>query len=105
MGLGTGGDAVNVFDSSGTLLARVDFGTSTAGRTFDNAAGLNNVALTTLSTVGINGAVNSAQFLSASATLDIGSPGRIAPVPEPETYAMLAAGLLVIGSIARRRQR
>ncbi len=30
---------------------------------------------------------------------------QVAAVPEPETYAMLAAGLLVIGSIARRRRR
>lgn len=27
----------------------------------------------------------------------------VAPVPEPETYAMMLAGLLMIGSIARRR--
>ncbi len=105
VGLGTGGDAVNIFNSAGTVLTRVDFGASTAGRTFDNAAGLNNVTLTTLSSLGVNGAFNSAQFLSASSTLDIGSPGSIAAaIPEPGTYAMIAAGLAVIGGLARRRQ-
>jgi len=31
--------------------------------------------------------------------------GYMAPVPEPETYAMLLAGLGVVGFMARRRQR
>lgn len=31
--------------------------------------------------------------------------GYIAPVPEPETYAMLLAGLGLVGFVARRRQR
>ena len=30
--------------------------------------------------------------------------GDVAPVPEPETYAMLLAGLGLIGAVARRRQ-
>ena len=35
---------------------------------------------------------------------EIGSPGSIAPVPEPSEYAMLLAGLAVVGGIARRRR-
>jgi hypothetical protein len=31
--------------------------------------------------------------------------GFMTPVPEPETYAMLLAGLGVVGFTARRRQR
>ena len=29
----------------------------------------------------------------------------LTPIPEPETYAMLLAGLGLIGAIARRKQR
>jgi len=32
-------------------------------------------------------------------------PGDVAPVPEPETFAMMLVGLGLIGSIAHRRQR
>ena len=39
------------------------------------------------------------------AGLAIRGPGEItAPVPEPETYAMMLAGLAAIGFLARRRQ-
>jgi hypothetical protein len=32
-------------------------------------------------------------------------PGDVAPVPEPETYAMLLAGLGLLGVGAKRRRR
>ena len=38
--------------------------------------------------------------LAADGTL---SYGALAPVPEPETYALFLAGLGMIGAIARRR--
>jgi hypothetical protein len=34
-----------------------------------------------------------------------GSTAIAAPVPEPETYAMLALGLLAVGSVVRRRNQ
>ena len=99
IGLSTGGDQVNIFDKLGVLQAKVSFGGSTRGQTFDNAAGLNNAVVSQLSMVGINGA-----FMNASG--EIGSPGAIAAaVPEPETYAMLLAGLALVGAVARRRRQ
>ena len=37
---------------------------------------------------------------------DVGNPGlfTLAPVPEAETWAMLLAGLGLVGAIARRRR-
>ena len=97
IGLSTDGDAVNLYNAGGVLQARVTFGASDTlapFQTFDNSAGLNNVALSALSVVGTNGA-----FLAGNG-FEIGSPSL---VPEPETYAMLLAGLGLLGSVARRR--
>lgn len=50
------------------------------------------------------------QIQDGGGTLGI-DPGKsqlivlTAPVPEPETYAMLAAGLALVGSVARRRRK
>jgi len=99
-GLSTGGDEVNVYDASNVLQAGVSFGASPSGpyATFDNAAGLNG-AISQLSAVGVNGA-----FLAANDIAEIGSPGAVAAVPEPESYAMMLAGLGLIGAIARKRR-
>jgi len=102
VGLSTSGDAVNVFNSGGVLQANVVFGASSSGplfATFDNAAGLNNATISQLSLVGVNGA-----FVALNDAAEIGSPGRIAgAVPEPASYALMLAGLALVGVIGRRK--
>ncbi len=80
VGLSTGGDQVNLFDSAGALRASVTFGASPTGPypTFDNAAGLNNATISILSAVGVNGA-----FAAANDAAEIGSPGTIGALSTP----------------------
>jgi hypothetical protein len=96
VGLGAGGDAVNIYNSTGVLQAGVTFGAATTGFTFDNEAGLSG-SITQLSVVGVNGA-----FLSFNGQ-EVGSPGDVNPVPEPSTLAL--AGLGSFGLLAFRRRK
>lgn len=101
VGLSASGDAVNVYDVSGLLQANVVFGlsdTTSPYQTFDNAVGLNNTMISQLSVAGVNGA-----FVAANHPIEIGSPGTIAAVPEPESYALAFAALGMFGVIARKR--
>lgn len=105
VGLGTGGDSANIFDSGGTRITGISFGASTTGVTFDNTANLGSSVLplplvSTLSVPGVNGA-----FRSANGG-ETGSPGGVSPVPEPSEYAM-AFGFMSLGFAAwlRRRSR
>jgi hypothetical protein len=72
VGLGTGGDAVNIYSSNNVLQASVSFGASPVGpfATFDNGGGLNNANITQLSAVNVNGA-----FVAVNSAAEIGSPG------------------------------
>jgi hypothetical protein len=75
IGLSTGGDGVNIYDSNATLLASVSFGASPSGpkfATFDNAAGLNATNLTRLSIPRVYGS-----FIAANSPNETGSPGTI----------------------------
>ncbi|MBP6030511.1 MAG: SdiA-regulated domain-containing protein [Sphingobium sp.] len=93
VGLGTGGDAVNLYDNTNALRASVAFGASPAGpafATFDNAAGLNGTTLSTLSVTGANAA-----FDAVNHTTETGSPGEIAvvndaPVAQDDVLADIA---------------
>ena len=101
VGLSATADAVNIYNASGVLQANVSFAASDSVspyQTFDNAAGLNNTAISQLSVSGTNGA-----FVAVNDAAEIGSPGSIAAVPEPANVAMLLAGLGLIGAISRKR--
>lgn len=90
IGLGTSGDAVNIYNSSGVLQANVSFGSSPASApyaTFDNGLGASG-AISTLSATGTRGA-----FVAANASTEIGSPGTVGGVPAPVNKAPTAIGL------------
>lgn len=102
-------DEINIFDVSNALVDRLTYGDNTIGgpRTQNTsgvpqspaAVGVNDVTQWTLSVSGVDGAITSTGGF-------IGSPGSttLAPVPEPETYALMAAGLVMLGVAARRRR-
>lgn len=76
LGLGSGGDAVNLFNAGGVLQANVAFGAADAAspfQTFDNTIAANNATIPTLSEAGVHGAI-----VAANST-EIGSPGYAAP--------------------------
>lgn len=61
---------------------------------------------TTFQTAGLKIYVNTDHNLSAWEEIDsVKLIGQVtAPVPEPETYAMMLAGLALLGAVARRKQ-
>ncbi|HET6996978.1 MAG TPA: lamin tail domain-containing protein, partial [Solirubrobacterales bacterium] len=79
IGLGTGGDQVNVFNAVGSRLTGVSFGSATTNVSFNNAAGLGSFtsapAISTLSVEGVNGAFKIHD--------QVGSPGKTAGPPPP----------------------
>ncbi len=109
-------DELNIFDASGLLVDRLRYGDNgyvpgsirtngVSGRPATEAAiGANNALLWTRSNIGdVEGSY-------ASLGGDIGSPGTTsfapaAAVPEPETYAMLLAGLGFVGFAARKAKK
>jgi uncharacterized protein YjiK len=72
VGLSGTADAVNLYDGSGVLQAKVTFGASPASpyATFDNATGIDFAAISTLSVVGTNGAI-----IAVNEPAQTGSPG------------------------------
>lgn len=96
VGLSTGGDAVAIFNAAGDLQAKVTFGSSTTGRSFDNPSAASIAALTVLSQTGVNGAFN-----APGDSTEVGTPGFSA-VPEPAT-AIFGLGLVGVAMMSRRR--
>jgi hypothetical protein len=99
VGLSQSGDAVNLFNSTGTLEAGVQFGVSTNKVSFDNSvAKITNTGSTdgTISTISVAG-VNGAYISPTNPAGEVGSPGTVGAVPEPSSWAL---ALLVAGGFA-----
>ncbi len=88
VGLGSGGDQVNIFNGDGDHITGVKFGASTAGVSFDNSAGLGSYGapptISTLSVEGVNGA-----FVAHDET---GSPGTITAPPAVRITEVMPTG-------------
>ncbi len=97
VGLSATSDAVNIYDSTGVLQAGVTFGAATTGVSFDNAAGLSGT-ISQVSAAGVNGA-----FLSFNG-METGSPGDVAPVPEPATVVLGGLGLTALLGFRQRNR-
>ena len=82
--------------SSGSVGALVDTDGSITGFSFSNVA-VGDYLVKASGTLNGDGQLNGLQVISASY--------NITPVPEPESYAMLLAGLGLMGTIARRRTK
>ncbi len=82
---------------SNALVANDDFGFDTGRSGFSHAlpAGVRYTFVTT----GLDAGVDMGAFANS-----INGPGAIAPVPEPGTWALLAAGLLLVGARQHRRR-
>ena len=107
------GDEINLFDAGGNLADRLAYGdvafpgtirAQTAGGTPVSIAALG--PQTVMAGNWVLSATTDVYVSVLAASGDVGNPGQfiLAAVPEPETYAMLLAGLGIIGAIARRRR-
>ncbi|MCX6857056.1 MAG: choice-of-anchor I family protein [Verrucomicrobia bacterium] len=96
IGLSTGGDAVNLYDTNNVRQANVSFAISPSAApftTFDNAAALNVAALTQFSVAGVNGA-----FIATNSANEIGSPGARTSAPIGSSTVSIAAASIAEGN-------
>ena len=96
IGLSSGGDAVNLYNTSNVRQANVSFGASPSAApfgTFDNAAGLSFSGISQLSAVGVNGA-----FVAANSANEVGSPGTTVSAAQSDTSIIISDATITEGS-------
>ncbi|MEQ8849501.1 hypothetical protein [Botrimarina sp.] len=102
--LGQGGDQANLLLGDGSIIASFDYSASGDVATFEDPTGDGPIAL---SSIGVNGAYESAAFVNENLALPpgttitmIGSPGR---VPEPTAVALAGLAMAAL-SLGRSRR-
>lgn len=102
-------DEINLFDAGGQLVDRLTYGDQSRGTVRADTASGNPLSLAGLNqttpTSWVLASAGDAYGSKLAANGGIGNPGyfALAPVPEPSSYALLAAGLAVVAGVARRR--
>jgi len=106
-----GGTAITAFARDGTTLGQVtNSGTGIEFLGLVTADGLNRIAGLQFSLVGLEPfgyAIDNLRFgVAGQVTVPGGgNGGPTPPVPEPETYALMLAGLAAVGYVTRRRRK
>ena len=100
-------DASNALIFTRNALVGANQGLSFVGAVADAGETIGRVRITAgLNTIVSNGVLgNASDDVVAMDDFLYATPRALAPVPEPESYALLLAGLVTIGEVLRRRQR